>query len=72
MVFTTTLVLWVAVYIAPGQSWAPLAVSGVMIAALLPTLLVGPIAGVFVDRWEKRTTMLRMDAIRAILVALLL
>jgi len=72
MVFTTTLVLWVATDIASGQSWAPLAVSGVMIAALLPTLLVGPLAGVFVDRWEKRTTMLRMDATRAILVALLL
>ncbi len=70
--FTTTLALWVATQIARGQSWAPLAVSGVALANVIPVLLVGPIAGVFVDRWNKRQTMLRMDALRAILVALLL
>lgn len=72
MVFNTTLVLWIATEIAVKQSWAPLAVSGVMLAAMLPRLLMGPIAGVFVDRWNKRKTMLYMDAIRAVLVALLL
>ncbi len=34
--------------------------------------LFGPLAGVFVDRWDKRTTMLVMDAIRALLVAVLI
>lgn len=72
MVFDTTLVLWVATRIAVNQPWAPLAVSGVMLATALPILLIGPLAGVFVDRWEKRRTMLRMDAIRALLIALLL
>lgn len=70
--FTTTLALWVATQLAKGQTWAPLAVSGVAIASVIPLLLIGPIAGVFVDRWDKRQTMLRMDALRAILVALLL
>ena len=70
--FTTTLTLWIATQLAKGQSWTPLAVSGVAIANVIPVLLVGPIAGVFVDRWNKRQTMLRMDALRAIVVALLL
>lgn len=71
-VFTTTLILWIATRIAPGQSWAPLAVSGVLVAASGATLLVGPLAGVFVDRWDKRRTLLGMDALRGCLIALLL
>jgi MFS family permease len=69
-VFNTTLVLWIATRIGPGQSWAPAAVSGVLFATSLPTLLVGPLAGVFADRWNQRATMLAMDGIRAILIAL--
>jgi MFS family permease len=71
-VFQTTLVLWIAAIIAKGQSWAPLAVSGVLLATFIPIFLIGPLAGVFVDRWEKRRTMLAMDATRAVLVSLLL
>jgi MFS family permease len=71
-VFDTTLVVWIGTQLGAGQSWAPLAVSGVLVATALPYFLVGPFAGVFVDRWEKRRTMLRMDAIRALLIALLL
>src|SRR5690348_18470932 len=51
-VFDTTLVVWIATQLAVGQPWAPLAVSGVLVAATLPIFLVGPIAGVFVDRWR--------------------
>ncbi len=50
----TALVLWVASFLVAGQSWAPLAVSGVVLAATLPQIVVGPLAGVFVDRWDKR------------------
>ena len=71
-IFDTTLVIWIAAVIARGQTWAPLAVSGVFIATTIPVLIVGPIAGVFVDRWNKRRTMLVMDAARAALVALLI
>ncbi len=71
-IFDTTLVIWIAAVIARGQTWAPLAVSGVFIATTIPMLIVGPIAGVFVDRWNKRRTMLVMDALRAALVALLI
>ncbi len=72
VVFNTTLVLWIASAIARGKPWAPLAVSGLLLAAAIPVFIVGPLAGVFADRWDKRQTMLRMDAIRALLVALLI
>lgn len=71
-VFDTTLVVWIATSLAKDQSWAPLAVSGVLLATSVPVLLVGPIAGVFVDRWNKRRTMLAMDALRVVLVLALL
>lgn len=67
----TALILWITTRLAHGQSWAPLAVSGVLLATATPTLLVGPLAGVFVDRWDKRRTMRVMDALRAVLIVLL-
>jgi MFS family permease len=64
-IFDTTLILWIATRIAAGQSWAPLAVSGLLVCVFGPSLIGGPLAGVFVDRWDKRRTLLAMDAIRA-------
>jgi MFS family permease len=72
VIFDVTLIVWISAFLAAHQSWAPLAVSGVLLATLVPTFVFGPIAGVFVDRWDKRRTMLWMDAIRAVLIALLL
>jgi MFS family permease len=72
VIFDTSLIVWISAFLAAHQSWAPLAVSGVLLAALIPTIVFGPIAGVFVDRWDKRRTMLAMDASRAVLIALLL
>ncbi len=71
-VFDITLTLWVGAVLARGQPWAPLAVSGTLIAAVTPAFLIGPLAGVFVDRWNHRRTMLRMDIIRAALILALL
>ncbi|HLJ35410.1 MAG TPA: MFS transporter, partial [Ktedonobacteraceae bacterium] len=71
-IFNLTLILWVAVILAPRQPWAPLAVSGIMMAATLPYVIVGPLAGVFVDRWDKRRTMLAMDIMRGLLILFLL
>jgi MFS family permease len=71
-IFDTTLVLWIATTIARGQTWAPLAVSGALLAASVPVFLVGPLAGVFADRWDRRRTMLWMDVARAALIALLI
>lgn len=72
IVFDTTLILWIVTQLAAGQPWAPLAASGVLLAASAPVLIVGPLAGVFADRWNQRRTMLAMDATRAVVVALLI
>lgn len=70
MMFATTLVIWIATGLAAHQSWSPIAVSGALLGAAAPTLLVGPFAGVFVDRADKRRLMLWMDGLRAIIVVL--
>jgi MFS family permease len=70
--FDTTLVLWIVSTLAYKQPWAPIATSASSAMVLLPTLFIGPLAGVFVDRWDKRRTMLRMDLLRAILITILL
>src|SRR5215467_2083171 len=71
-VFDFTLLLWIAAVLARQEPWAPLAVSGILVAQTLPMILIGPVAGVFVDRWDKRRLMLGMDLLRALLVASLL
>lgn len=68
----TALVLWIAATLAHGQSWAPLAVSGAILAAAIPQIVVGPIAGVFVDRLDKRKTMIAMTAVQAAFSVLLI
>jgi MFS family permease len=72
MVFYVTVLLWIATIIAKGLPWAPAAASGALIATAAPVLVVGPLAGVFVDRWDRRRTMLVADAARFFLVASLL
>jgi dTMP kinase len=37
---------------------AAFAVSGVMVARVIPSLLLAPVAGVFVDRWDRKKVML--------------
>lgn len=46
-------------------------VTGVMVAFILPMAVIGPVAGVFVDRWNPRVTMIASDLIRGGLIALL-
>jgi MFS family permease len=69
--FTTVLTLWIGTLLH-NQSYAPLAISGIALAAALPALLISPFAGVFVDRWQKQKTMRFMDVMRAVLVLSLL
>jgi MFS transporter, DHA3 family, macrolide efflux protein len=49
----------------------PQEVTGVQIAYMLPLALLGPLSGVFVDRWPIKPTMIASDLIRAALVLLL-
>ncbi|MBN1587746.1 MAG: MFS transporter [Candidatus Omnitrophica bacterium] len=54
--------------IAPGSS---MAMAKVLACTLLPSVLVGPFAGAYVDRWDKRWTMVVCDLLRAGLVLFL-
>jgi MFS family permease len=49
----------------------PTQVTGVSIAYMLPLAVLGPLSGVFVDRWPVKPTLVASDLIRAALVLLL-
>ena len=50
---------------------SPLATGLVFVAATLPNLLLSPIAGTFVDRWDHKETLIVSDILRAAIVLLL-
>src|SRR3954470_17998283 len=50
----------------------PAQLTGVQIAYMLPIVFVGPIAGVFVDRWPLKPTLVASDLLRACLALLLI
>ncbi|HCI79230.1 MAG TPA: hypothetical protein DHW02_06045 [Ktedonobacter sp.] len=64
-VYSTTLLIWVFSF-----THSAAAVSGVVLAQYAPIFLLGPFAGVFVDRWNRRQTMIFADVART-LIALL-
>jgi MFS family permease len=64
-VYSTTLLVWVY-----ALNHTAMAVSGVMLAQYAPIFLLGPIAGVFVDRWNRRSTMMISDLARAAIAIL--
>jgi DHA3 family macrolide efflux protein-like MFS transporter len=62
------LALVAVVLISTGS---PLATGLVFVAATLPNLLLSPIAGTFVDRWDHKETLIVSDILRAAIVLLL-
>ena len=50
----------------------PAQLTGLQIAYMLPFVFVGPVAGVFVDRWRLKPTLIASDLIRACLALLLI
>ncbi len=50
----------------------PTQLTGLQIAYMFPIVFVGPIAGVFVDRWPLKPTLVSSDLIRAALALLLI
>lgn len=53
---------------APGSTTQ---MAKVMAFTILPVFLIGPIAGVYVDRWDRRRTMVVCDILRGFLVLLI-
>lgn len=50
--------------LAHGYRAANFALGGVLVAQLLPAVLLGPIAGVFADRFDRRRLMIFCDVVR--------
>lgn len=50
---------------APGSTWG---LAKIFAFTIIPVFLVGPIAGVFVDRWDHRRTLFVCDLLRGLLV----
>jgi MFS family permease len=64
---------WLAIPIMVEQlTGSALLVGLSVISSALPMLVLGPIAGVFVDRWDRKRTMVIADILRALLVLLCL
>jgi MFS family permease len=66
-VLDTAIMLWLGLTVG-GESWGPAAVGGVAVARVVPILLFSLLGGVYSDRWDRRRTMLAMDAVRGVLV----
>ncbi len=63
--------LWVVTSLANGESWKAFAVSGVYLASAIPSLVIGPFAGVYVDRHDPRRTSMVSSCLSALVIALL-
>ncbi|WP_405623370.1 MFS transporter [Streptomyces sp. NBC_00076] len=66
------LLLVAAPYFVLRLTGSTLATGLSLAAETVPALLLGPVAGVFADRWDRRRTMLTVDLSRAAVVALML
>jgi len=71
LTFDTAVVLWIGTVLLSGKSYAPAVSSSMLLVVAVVSILAGPIAGVYADRWNKRQTMLRADLARAGLIGLL-
>jgi len=52
-------------------SHSGLAVSALVLAEIVPTLLLGPVAGVVIDRFDRKRVLIVVDTVRAVLVLVL-
>ncbi|TMC59319.1 MAG: MFS transporter [Chloroflexi bacterium] len=55
-----------------NMTGSALATGSMFAAQLLPSLLLGSVAGVFVDRWNRKRVMIASDALRGLVLLLLL
>ncbi len=58
-------------FLVYGITGSPVAIAATFIAATLPNLLLGPIAGTLVDRWNQKDVLIVSDVLRAAVVLLI-
>lgn len=54
-----------------AQTGSTVASAGMVLASVLPGVLLGPVAGVFVDRWNRQWIMIAVNSVQALLLLLL-
>ncbi|GAA1340429.1 MFS transporter [Saccharothrix algeriensis] len=70
LVSDTALLLWVGVLLLGGRPQAPVVSGAMLLTATAVSLVVAPVAGVLVDRWDERRVMLCADAVRGVVTGL--
>ena len=67
---------WMLMAALPFQVYAltnsALAVSGILMTMVIPRILFGSVAGVFVDRWDRKSIMVITSALQALVITSLL
>jgi DHA3 family macrolide efflux protein-like MFS transporter len=58
-------------FLVLGLTNSPVAVAFVFVAATLPNLVLSPIAGTYVDRWDAKEVMVVSDLLRAAIILLI-
>jgi predicted MFS family arabinose efflux permease len=58
-------------FLVYGITGSPIAIAATFIAATLPNLLLGPVAGTLVDRWDQKDVLIVSDILRAAAVLLI-
>ncbi len=66
--FSMNLFIFALLLVVFGVSNSSVAVSGVVLAFTLPSIFFGILAGVLVDRWDKKNVLLWTNILRAIIV----
>ncbi len=54
-----------------GGAGSAMGIAKILSFTIIPVFLIGPIAGVFVDRWDRRKTMFISDLVRSLLVLMI-
>jgi MFS family permease len=55
--------------LAMDRTRSGMVVTGIMLSRAIPIMFAGPIAGVALDRWDRRTIMIASDVVRAVVAA---
>lgn len=63
-----TITILVTIY---EQTGSTLQASGTMVMRTMPAFLLGPVAGVLVDRFSRKNLLISMDLVRLVLVGIL-
>lgn len=61
----STVIVWFVTDVAKSSSYLPTLLAGVILTTTLPRLFIAPFAGVLVDKWRAKRTMVVADIVRA-------